>query len=46
MEMHMHSERLRDRIGLIDPACPETSHVELLKRNHIRLISRDDIRDP
>jgi hypothetical protein len=46
MEMHVHSERLRDRMGLIDPACPETSHVEFLKRDHIRLISRDDIRDP
>jgi hypothetical protein len=46
MEMHMHSERLRDRMGLVDPARPETSHVEFLKRNHIRLISRDDIRDP
>jgi hypothetical protein len=42
----MHSERLRDRMGLIDSARPETSNVEFLMRDHIRLISRDDIRDP
>jgi hypothetical protein len=46
MEMHMHPERLCDRMGLIDPARPETSHVEFLKRDHIRLISGDYIRDP
>jgi hypothetical protein len=42
----MHPERLCDRMGLIDPARPETSHVEFLKRDHIRLIGGDYIRDP
>src|SRR3712207_349771 len=37
MEMHMHSERLGDRMSLIDAPRPGPSHVEFLQRHDIRL---------